>query len=330
MKRSGMTLVELLVVLGIVGILGAILLPALARAREASGRAACAGNFKQIGFAMFMYANEHPSARLPSFLSKIYDEPIGPADAEPVFSFSFAVPELYPNYLSDAGATICPSDGGRDMTDLLNDDGEVCLGSAREEGCMDEIDDSYLYFGWMLDKLEGADPVLPLDPLGNLFDAVVEDAAFDGVDLTGAQGPAQIVAVFTRMLEEQEAALIAGDPHAFNRASDTDHEVDDVLAGIGNGDGDTVFRLRPGVERYLITDINYPGAAEAAAGRVFIMSDVVSTNVGEFSHAPGGANVLYLDGHVEFVHYPGPPPVNEAFADFMGKIASGFTPDADD
>ena len=78
--------------------------------------------------------------------------------------------------------------------------------------------------------------------------------------------------------------------------------------------GQTLYRLREGIERFFITDINNPAGSSSAQSDLVLMMDLVSVNGTEFNHVPGGSNVLFMDGHTEFMKFPGEFPVTRVFA----------------
>ena len=110
------------------------------------------------------------------------------------------------------------------------------------------------------------------------------------------------------------------------RASDEDFALSAQFVGTQSaGNGDTIFRLREGIERFIVTDINNPAASAQAASTVPLMWDHISANVKDFSHVPGGGNVVYLDGHTKFITYPGKQfPLSEDSSRLLGRYGKPF------
>lgn len=140
MRRRGFTLVELLVVMGIIAILAAILLPALQRAREAAQRTNCLNNIKQIGSALQMYRNEHDMMLPPN------DNMAGGSLTAPYESLA----NLYPDYLAEGKVFFCPSDGNDTPDRQYIEDKFYKMGEPQRgiRGGLGHVDDvSYVYIG---------------------------------------------------------------------------------------------------------------------------------------------------------------------------------------
>lgn len=75
------------------------------------------------------------------------------------------------------------------------------------------------------------------------------------------------------------------------------------------------YRLREGIERFFITDINNPAAPALAQSQIPLLIEWPDQN------KPKGGHVLFMDGHVEFMEFPGKFPMTEATINTLRQLA---------
>lgn len=304
--RSGFTKPELAIAVALVVVLAAVLVPAVRRSIEVKGKMTCANNLKQIGVALRMYATATPGEKYPPMRCIIRDTGVTLVSA-PDMSL------LYPDYLADPSVMICPRDDVR-VKDLQDKDGAWCFSTPESEGgCAERTGASYVYWGWLMDRVKLADPGLV-----ESFDTNEDGAGVIHARYRPDAGETRHELFLDAVITKLESAA----------QSNTLHTILDSELDIGFEDAEyshqpwLVYRIREGIAGYTgIRDVNGPCTWCSDLDQyTWVFYEALNPPSRRFLHQPHGGHVLYMDGHVEFVELEDKPPMVSAMGPYLNGI----------